>query len=355
MAVIRDDPKIVQLHAECALRKLRIFNSAGLLLSETVWNWKHPGGRLTEMSWSDDQTLLGIVQAGTVYRYNIHPELVGPNVSMGKECFEENVVECVFWGERCCLLDRSRGVSTFKIGSTSPAALLYDALDHFDRRSAKADENLRLIRSSLSEAVESCIDAADHEFGVTRQRALLRAANYGQAFSSVTVRDPDIGIPLSIQQYKLLTPVVLFSRLINAHSQLLALRISEYLGMNKEVVIMHWACAKITASSSTPDAHLLEILLDKLQLCRGISYAAVATHADNCGRRNIGEEDTGLVKATESGDTDLVYLVIWQKRPPLEFFAILQGRVLARDLFVAYARLEENFFFKTTLLEAKQL
>ncbi|KAG2326496.1 hypothetical protein Bca52824_009224 [Brassica carinata] len=367
MAVIRDDPKIVQLHAECALRKLRIFNSAGLLLSETVWNWKHPGGRLTEMSWSDDQTLLGIVQAGTVYRYNIHPELVGPNVSMGKECFEENV-----------------------IGSTSPAALLYDALDHFDRRSAKADENLRLIRSSLSEAVESCIDAADHEFGVTRQRALLRAANYGQAFSrlvfkgmtvtaifSVTVRDPDIGIPLSIQQYKLLTPVVLFSRLINAHSQLLALRISEYLGMNKEVVIMHWACAKITASSSTPDAHLLEILLDKLQLCRGISYAAVATHADNCGRRklaamlvkheprstkqvcssllSIGEEDTGLVKATESGDTDLVYLVIWQKRPPLEFFAILQGRVLARDLFVAYARLEENFFFKTTLLEAKQL
>jgi len=27
--------------------------------------------------------------------------------------------------------------SIFKIGSTSPAALLYDALDHFDRRSAK--------------------------------------------------------------------------------------------------------------------------------------------------------------------------------------------------------------------------
>jgi hypothetical protein len=100
---------------------------------------------------------------------------------------------------------------------------------------------------------------------------------------------------------------------------------------------MHWACAKITASPSTPDSHLLEILLDKLQLCKGISYAAVATHADNCGRRklaamlveheprstkqvplllSIGEEDTALVKATESGDTDLVYLVIfhiWQK------------------------------------------
>jgi hypothetical protein len=50
---------------------------------------------------------------------------------------------------------------------------------------------------------------------------------------------------------------------------------------------MHWACAKITASPSTPDSHLLEILLDKLQLCKGISYAAVATHADNCGRRKL--------------------------------------------------------------------
>lgn len=96
IAVIRDDSKIVQLYAESALRKLRIFNSAGILLSETVW--KHPGGRLIGMSWSDDQTLICIVQDGTIYRYNIHAELIEPNMSMGKECFEQNVVECVFWG-----------------------------------------------------------------------------------------------------------------------------------------------------------------------------------------------------------------------------------------------------------------
>ncbi|XWS47463.1 hypothetical protein CRYUN_Cryun14cG0154200 [Craigia yunnanensis] len=127
------------------------------------------------------------------------------------------------------------------------------------------------------------------------------------------LRDPEIGIPLSINQYK-------------------------------EVVIMHWACSKITASLAIPtaslaipDATLLEILLDKLKLCRGISYAAVAAHADKNGRRtlaamlveheprsskqvplllSIGEEDTALMKATESDDTDLVYLVlfhIWQK------------------------------------------
>lgn len=41
IAVIRDDSKIVQLYAESAVRKLSIFNSAGVLLSETVS--KHPG------------------------------------------------------------------------------------------------------------------------------------------------------------------------------------------------------------------------------------------------------------------------------------------------------------------------
>ncbi|KAF2582131.1 hypothetical protein F2Q68_00001576 [Brassica cretica] len=520
IAVIRDDSKIVQLYAESALRKLRIFNSAGVLLSETVW--KHPGGRLIGMSWSDDQTLISIVQDGTIYRYNIHAELIQPNVTMGKECFEQNVVECVFWGNGVvCLTEGGQlfCISDFKtmkpykladvpglteddmlqptclavrepqytmsgnvevlvavgdeiyvvdedeaqsirfdepsgedsemqnddygnligpvqkmivspngkfltlfthdgrvvvVGMESkqiaidyscesalpPQQMAWCGMDsvllYWDEDLMMADENLRLIRSSLSEAVESCIDAAGHEFDVTRQRALLRAASYGQAFSSNfqrdrvqetcrtlrvlnAVRDPDIGIPLSIQQYKLLTPVVLISRLINAHSHLLALRISEYLGMNKEVVIMHWACAKITASASTPDAHLLEILLDKLQLCKGISYAAVATHADNCGRRklaamlveheprstkqvplllSIGEEDTALVKATESGDTDLVYLVIfhiWQKRPPLEFFAMIQGRVLARDLFVAYARCHKQEFLKDFFLSTGQI
>ncbi|KAM3692582.1 hypothetical protein ACB098_08G098200 [Castanea mollissima] len=580
VALIRDDSKIVQLYSESALRKLRLFNSAGVSLSDVVW--KNPGGRLIGLSWSDDHTLVCIVQDGTVYRYNVHAELIDPNLSiLGHDFFDENVVECVFWGngvvcvtETCkvfavpdfktrtvvrladpppppsselelelelphcvaviepqytlsgnvevllaigdgvvmveedevqalpvppgdgplqkmvvsgngrfvaafthdgrlavystrfekmfeyqcesalppeqlawCGLDSvllywddmllmvgpsdepvrylydepivlvpecdgvriltntsmeflqlvpNSTVSIFKIGSTSPAALLYDALDHFDRRSAKADENLRLIRSSLPEAVEACVDAAGHEFDVSRQRTLLRAASYGQAFCSNfqrdriqemcktlrvlnAVRNPEIGIPLSIQQYKLLTPSVLIGRLINAHQHLLALRISEYLGMNQEVVIMHWACSKITASLAIPDAALLEILLDKLRLCKGISYAAVSAHADKNGRRklaamlieheprsskqvplllSIGEEDTALMKATESGDTDLVYLVlfhIWQKKQPLEFFGMIQARMLARDLFITYARCYKHEFLKDFFLSNGQL
>nr|GLL22788.1 protein VACUOLELESS1 [Ipomoea trifida] len=568
IAVIRDDAKIVQLYAESALRKLRIFNSAGVQIAETVW--KNPGGRLVGMSWTDDQTLICITQDGTVYRYDIHAEPL-ESLSLGKDCFTHSVVDCVFWhngvvcineafqvfcipdfknpnpiqladpgledfplsmtviepqytmsgnvevlmavgdhvllveedgiqqlgvgigplqkmvvsrngkllasythdgrllvmstdfsniifdytcesalppeqlawcgmdsvllywddmllmvgpygdpvryiyDEQILLIPECDGVrilsntsmeflhrvpdstvSIFQIGSTLPAALLYDALDHFDRRSAKADENLRLIRSSLPEAVEACIDAAGHEFDISQQRTLLRAASYGQAFCSHfqrdriqeisktlrvlnAVRNSEIGIPLSIQQYKLLTPSVLIARLINAHHHLLALRISEYLGMNQEVVIMHWACTKITTSSATPDANLLEILLDKLKLCKGISYAAVAAHADKSGRRklaallveheprsskqvplllSIGEEDTALTKATESGDTDLVYLVllhIWQKRPALELFGTIQSRPLPRDLFISYARIYKHEFLKDFFLSTGQL
>ncbi|QCD94248.1 Vacuolar protein sorting-associated protein 16 [Vigna unguiculata] len=103
----------------------------------------------------------------------------------------------------------------------------------------------------------------DFDFDINFQRdriqemcKILRVLN--------AVRSPEIGIPLSIQQYKLLTPSVLIGRLITAHQHLLALKISEYLGMNQELVIKHWACSKITASLAIPDAALLELLLDKM-------------------------------------------------------------------------------------------
>ncbi|KAK9132536.1 hypothetical protein Scep_012064 [Stephania cephalantha] len=570
IAVIRDDAKIVQLLAESALRKLNIYNSAGLLISSTRWD--RPGGRLIALAWSDDTSLLCAIQDGSLHRFSARGDpLPDPPLSFGPECSDQNVSECVFWGNgavclteanqifcipdfknpRACKLadpeleefplcvaviepqytmsgnvevllgvgdhvlvvdedgvqqvgaglgpvqkmavtqngklialfthdgrllvvssDFSKilfeyncesalppeqlawcglhsvllywddellmvgpygepvrylydepirlipecdgvrilsnatmeflhivpdsTVSIFKIGSTEPAALLYDALDHFDRRSSKADENLRLIRSSLPEAVEVCIDAAGHEFDVERQHRLLRAASYGQAFCSHierdrfqdmcktlrvlnAVRNYEIGIPLSIQQYKVLTAPVLIGRLINSHQHLVALRISEYVGLNQEVVVMHWACAKISASLAIHDEALLESLLDKLKLCKGISYAAVAAHADSCGRRklaamlvehesrsskqvplllSIGEEDSALMKATESGDTDLVYLAlfhIWRKSAPLEFFGMIQARPLARDLFITYARCYKHEFLKDFFLSTGQL
>ncbi|CAI9299365.1 unnamed protein product [Lactuca saligna] len=72
----------------------------------------------------------------------------------------------------------------------------------------------------------------------------------------------------------------------------------------------------------------------------------------------IGEDDRALTKATESGDIDLVYLVLFhilQKRPALELFGMIQARPIARDLFIRYARCYKHEFLKDFFLYTGQL
>lgn len=62
----------------------------------------------------------------------------------------------------------------FKVGSSSPSAVLLDAVDHLERNSAKADEDIRLIRPQLTEAVDGCIAAAGYEWDPYWQKQLLK-------------------------------------------------------------------------------------------------------------------------------------------------------------------------------------
>lgn len=39
------------------------------------------------MSWTDDHTLVCVVQDGTVYRYDVHARLIEPNLSLGNNLF----------------------------------------------------------------------------------------------------------------------------------------------------------------------------------------------------------------------------------------------------------------------------
>ncbi|KAG0558247.1 hypothetical protein KC19_10G014100 [Ceratodon purpureus] len=569
VAMVRDESKMVQLKAESARAKLLLFTSSGKLLSSVPWD--RPGGRLIALGWTDEEVLLAVVHDGTIFQYNIHGELIPEQLSLGQECWNQGVAECIIWGSGLVVLteqnqlfsipnletqtvvkladplledpphcmavvepqytlsgnlevllavgssvlmvdaenvrnqmvdfgpiqkmtlssngnllacfthdgrllvvypDFSKSllehltesalppeqlvwcgvdsvllyweeelvmvgpygdavrwaydepivlipecdgvrilsntfmeflrrvpdstVSIFKIGSTSPAAMLFDALEQFDKRSAKADENIRLISDKLPDAVGDCIDAAGHEFDISLQRTLLRAAAYGRAFCRKFDRDQfqdmcrtlrvlnavrqfEIGIPLSIQQFKDLTAPVLIARLVNAHRHLLALRISEYLDLSKEVVLVHWACTKIIASSDVPDSVLLELLLEKLKACPGISYATVAADAHRNGRQKLaallldyepraseqvplltsmGEGERALVKAIESGDTNLVYfsiLHLWRQRPLPEFFRIVQAKTLARNLFIAYARQNDPEILKKFFISIGQI
>lgn len=125
----------------------------------------------------------------------------------------------VITADKCEFLQKVPNVTEdiFAIGSTSPSAMLFDALDHFDRKSPKADENIRSIRADLVDAVDNCIEAAGHEFSEHYQRLLLKAAAFGKCFLDSynsdrlvnmaqnlrvmnAVRYYDIGIPITYAQ-----------------------------------------------------------------------------------------------------------------------------------------------------------
>jgi len=64
----------------------------------------------------------------------------------------------------------------FRPGSTEPAAVLLDALEHYENRSPRADENIRSIKPELAGAVDVLIDAAGQEIEPYWQRRLLNVS-----------------------------------------------------------------------------------------------------------------------------------------------------------------------------------
>lgn len=286
---------------------------------------------------------------------------------------------------------------TYRPGSTSPAAQLWDARELFDQQSARADKVLREMKSHLLEGVRTCIEAAGMELSVHRQRALLKSAVFGGAFCGSeahglmvyetcqklrlvnALKAPEVGLPLTVPQLEVLTLPGVVARLVQMRHYLLAYRIARMLGAGEEHVLLHWACAKISSATNMTDAALKELLTAKLRSCPTIRFAPLAAHAQSVGRRALAlkllDEETSpsqqvplllslaspgvgpgstpaaagededilarsLKKAIESGDTDLVYLVLFHiyKHCPRDFWTLISARKLARNLFVKYCK-----------------
>lgn len=308
-------------------------------------------------------------------------------------------------------------VQVYKPGSTAAAAQLLDARDLFDAGSARSDKLLRQLTGQLDEAVVACATAAGLDLSVLRQRALLRAAVFGRAFASHVPRDllrsvavklrllnalrePDVGLPLTMPQLDALSLPVVVSRLVLARRHLMAYRVAEALGgAGKEEVLLHWAAAKISASPSVADGALKEALSAKISLMDRPKYAPLAAHAQSVGRRSLaiklleeepsaaqqvpllislakgssttssgqsplssstdtlpsaeGAEDTlsrALRKAVDARDPDLVYLALfaaYRSRPLPEFWKMVGPRPTARNLFVKYTRVKEPELLET--------
>ncbi|XP_043916624.1 vacuolar protein sorting-associated protein 16 homolog [Protopterus annectens] len=276
----------------------------------------------------------------------------------------------------------------FKIASMAPGALLLEAYKQYEEGSQKADEYLREIKDQdlLPKAVEQCIEAAGHEHEPEMQKTLLRAASFGKCFLNKfppdtfvemcrdlrvlnAIRDPLIGIPLSYTQYKKLTISTLIDRLVLRKHYPLAIKICEYMKIPEisgtSRLLAHWACYKVTQKNSC-DEDIARIINEKIGDAPGISYSEIATKAYGSHRTELairlleyeprsGEQvplllemnrsQLALLKAIESGDSNLVYKVVMHLKKEMntgDFFMTLRHHPVALSLYRQFCRYQQE-------------
>jgi hypothetical protein len=174
-----------------------------------------------------------------------------------------------------------------------------------------------------------------------------------------SVRFYEIGIPLTYSQsvvlcysslsspglrvvsslrYQYASLMHLITRLTSRNLHLLALRISSYLSLKPDIVLKHWASAKIVRSKATAadgeDEGLCQVIVDKFEkLGNGaVSYADIARRAWEVGRAGLATKvrtlssfspqqyaDTALLKLLdhETRASDQVPLLLTMKEDKL--------------------------------------
>lgn len=277
-------------------------------------------------------------------------------------------------------------------GSTHPAAILLEASQQAHRSDPHAYEAVRAIGRELGAAVDTCVAAARVEWDAQTQRTLLKAALFGKAFVDMydaralietaralrvlnAVRDYAVGIPAAA-----LDADHLLYRLSARHLHLLAVRICTFLGRAPERVLQHWARTKIAYTRpsgvqlASADAlaqsedQLATAIIRRFRACGSANYADIAWTAWQAGRARLAtllvehearavdqvplllrmhEHRRALDTAVASGDTDLIYHVLFRLRAQLargDFFRHVHAAAgtracaaLAADLLEVYA------------------
>ncbi|KAB0801758.1 hypothetical protein PPYR_03944 [Photinus pyralis] len=270
----------------------------------------------------------------------------------------------------------------FRINSTEPGSFLLEASKQFQKRSHRADEYICLVKNALTKAVAQCIEAAGYEFDTDVQKMLIRAAQFGKCFvESIdsedyvrmcrllrvlnSVRDRRIGIPITFTELFYSGHKFLLDRLVTRRQYYLAICIAKYLKMpdkdGSSRILVHWAKYKVSQPQLDEESVAREIA-NKFGYASGISYSDIATTAANCGRKQLAiklldheskaseqvqlllkldENKPALLKAIESGDTDLVYMVILRLRdnmPLADFKMTIRNFPVALSLYIKYCR-----------------
>lgn len=321
------------------------------------------GSNAVALAWEDEIHLVGPRSAATKFYYDSRVHLL-PDVD-GIRLLTNDVCEFI-------QKVPDEAVDVFRLASDSPAANLLEASSLLEQKSPKADDLIQLIRPNLAEAVDICIKAAAQEYQIHWQRALLKAASYGKSVLDLyssddfvdtcdtlrvlnAVRFYEIGLPLSYDQYRRMTPEKLIERLTHRNEYQLALRIADYLQIPTNNVHCHWAQQKVRVSTDSEET-ICNLIVRKLHSMPGVSFEKIARAAYDEGRIRLAtellnyepragrqvplllsmkEDNIALDKAIESGDTDLVYHVLLhlrKKLPLASFFRVINSRPVATAL-----------------------
>ncbi|GFE54355.1 vacuolar sorting protein [Babesia ovis] len=239
----------------------------------------------------------------------------------------------------------------FSPASCSPAAVLLRAYGMFHSGDVKACETLRLIRDDIAEAVDVCIGAAVDCWDFDTASMLLDAAAFGRSMASVhpdghtdvlpglhssdnttdlvvsaqaspesvrihprpeeavssyrncisrttavamlRVANSLAAAPSEIRtnasQLLSLGPRLLVHMLAAQNCHLLALRISDFLGFDKNQVLLHWVRTRVKLGSHMTDIELVEAITRLLDGYAGVvlPYADIASAVARERRSNL--------------------------------------------------------------------
>lgn len=135
---------------------------------------------------------------------------------------------------------------------------------------------------------------------------LPRDRNPSNIFSVCIISLHGINEKLILRRYQYLSPAHLINRLTSRNLHLLALRVSSFLSLKPDVVLKHWASAKIGRSKSSSvdgqDDEVCRVIVDKFEKLGGgeVSYADIARRAWEVGRTGLATKVNALVVTVSS-------------------------------------------------------
>ncbi|ERL93903.1 hypothetical protein D910_11189 [Dendroctonus ponderosae] len=326
---------ILEMAVSLNARHLCFFTDSGhLWLGSTDLRHKYCeietcGNETVVVYWEQDHTVLIVAKNGQfvqdTYDHAVHllAEIDGVRIiSSARHELLQKVPEVV--------------QKIFRINSTEPGSFLLEASKQFQKGSHKANEYITLIKSksSLEDAVNQCLDAVKYEFDTDIQKMLIRAAQFGKCFIS------------GMNSHKYVKMCCLL-RVLNA--------------IRHFKVGQHQADEEIVARE----------IASKLGYSSGVSYREIAEKASEFGKNKLAiklleyeskaseqvelllklhENKSALHNAIESGDTDLIYMVVLklrEKMPLGDFKMTIRNFPVAQALYIKYCK----EYYKSALAE----